>query len=407
MDESYEPPSKDYEAEDQASAQLDSEKWLRKRFRLIDANEFSKEFISRFTAARPHAIDLSSADGKNLVLNIGPSDPLYNELRQELRAQIDELVELSCGAEDVEDSEAARSALTYILSTGGEPVVDDERGTAIGAAARAMNTWSQIPQIRVDGFSKLSWLLAFGGNLQHDLRQRLLDSLELFLKEGGLQAREINECFQNGLKLELQEFSRDSNSKSLVLRWIHLVSRYGPPALCILLDAITDTADDVDIQQAAKAASYALRGSIRRLWEDTPIDQISSVEARAFRLSSAMDKYDDDADLSQYVISQCKGELVADANDPRLNILVEILRRGSERVQLAAARCLTECSMANELLPQTREALHIVADILVNAGDSRYINDAMWIFDNFKTNNPAVCSEVEGALAAATAKFLR
>ncbi len=404
MQEGLKPPDKLHVEDSPLSSLMPSDEWLRLRFPLLHEDTFSDLLLARL---KDQYGELKGPDGEeSFVLHVKPDDPTYQVLKEELRASLDSLVELSLQTEQTGEPVAARSAISYIVSRGGAPIIEDERRTALGAALSGFDLSCRGSILIADTFSRLSWLLGFGGDLSPEVRMRLLDSLELCLKPGSLVAGEIADCLQNGLQLEFRNFDREGDRKALILRWIHLTARYGPPMLCVLLDVITDSADDIEIKQAAKAAAYDLRGSIRRLWEDTPIDQVSTVESRAERLQQGLSLGYSEADLAQYIISQCKGEPITNA-DQRLRWLLEIMRNGTERVRLAAARCLTECTMIADPLPETRESLHCVAEILVNAGDSRYVGDAMWILDCFKSNNPDAISFADAAISTATAKFLR
>lgn len=383
---------------------LSSEDWLKEKFPLLHADEFTSVFFARLKDLYP---DFKPLEGEErFVLHVRPGDPLYEEMRAELKKEFEALVELSLELAHSGEPPAARSALCYIISSGGEPLIVDERSNAICAALRCFNLWSQRLELRVDSFPLLSWLLGFGGDLAVESRMQLLDSLELFLREGNLPTQDVADCLRNGLQLELRQFRQMENRKPLILRWVHLCARYAPPVLCVLLDVTHDTTDDIDIKQAAKAAAYDLRGSVRRLWDDTLIDQVATLESRAQRIQQGLHRNYGDAELAQHVISQCKGEpLVQD--DPRLVWLLDAMTAGNERVRLAAARCLTECRDISEPLSATQEALHGVAEILVNSGDSRYVSDAMWILDSFKSANPNAVSYVDAAISHATAKFLQ
>lgn len=381
-----------------------SEDWIRTRFPLLNEVEFSNVFLARFKQANPDFTAENSP--KSFSLRVSPDDPVYQSLLGEVAHDLRALVELSQLSGDGEPV-AARSALVFILSHSGEPVVEDARVTAVGAALNAINQWSLQPELRNDALAHLSWLLGFGGDLSLAVRADLLDSFESCLQSGVTSISEVSACMQNAMELEMRMFDGSAERKASMLRWISLCSKYAAPAICILLDVISDLSDDFDIRQTAKAVAYDLRGSVRRLWEDTIVDQVSPLESRAARLLEGRQRRYADPDMAQHVISQCKGEPIREMSDPRLPQLLEIMRDGSERVRLAAARCLTECQILEQPFPEIRESLYCVAEILVNAGDSRYVGDAIWILNNFKATNPHVASYADAAISTATSKFLR
>lgn len=381
-----------------------SEDWIRSRFPLLHEIEFSNVFLARFKQANP---DFTSENSPaSFSLRVSPEDPVYQSLLAEVTHDLAALVDISQVAGDGEPV-AARSALVYIISHGGEPVIEDARATALGAALNAINQWSLQPELRNDALAHLSWLLGFGGDLSLTVRADLLDSFESCLQSGVTSISEVSACMQNAMELEMRMFDGSQERKDSLLRWINLCSKYAAPAICILLDVISDLSEDFDIRQAAKAVAYDLRGSVRRLWEDTIVDQVSPLESRAARLLEGRQRHYADPDMAQHVISQCKGEPIKDMNDPRLSQLLEVMRNGTERVRLAAARCLTECQMPEQPFAEVRESLYCVAEILVNAGDSRYVGDAIWILNNFRATNPHLASYADAAVSTATSKFLR
>lgn len=402
MDEDFTPPESEGLQSDRLL--LSSEDWIRSRFPLLDQTEFSNVFLTRFKEANPEFTQENSPEA--FSLRVSPEDPVYQMLMVEVTRELDSLVGLSQAAGDGDPS-AARSALVFIISRGGEPLVEDARVTAVGAAVKAVNSWAEQPELRNEALAHLSWLLGFGGDLSLAIRVSLLDSLEACLRSGPSSISEVSACMQNSIELEMRMVDGSPERKELLLRWINLCSKYAAPAICILLDVVSDLSEDFEVKQAAKAVAYDLRGSVRRLWEDTIVDQVSPLESRAARLLEGRQKRYAELDMAQHIISQCKGEPITEVSDPRLPQLLEVMRDGTERVRLAAARCLTECLMPEQPFPEVRESLYCVAEILVNAGDSRYVGDAIWILNNFRATNPHVASYAEAAISTATSKFLR
>lgn len=402
MVEDFTPPDSDASPLDRPVPS--SEDWIRTRFPLLHEVEFSNVFLARFKQANPDFTSENSPEA--FSLHVSPADPIYQSLLGEVIHDLGALVDLSQVAGDGEPG-AARSALVYIISHGGEPVVEDARVAALDAALNAVNQWSLQPELRNDALAHLGWLLGFGGDLSLAMRSDLLDSFESCLQSGVMSISEVSACMQNAMELETRMYDGSQPRKDSLLRWINLCSKYAAPAICVLLDVISDLSEDFDIRQGAKAVAYDLRGSVRRLWEDTIVDQVSPLESRATRLQEGRQRRYADPEMAQHVISQCKGELIKDVSDPRLPQLLEVMREGTERVRLAAARCLTECQMPEQPFPEVRESLYCVAEILVNAGDSRYVGDAIWILNNFRATNPHVASYADAAISTATSKFLR
>lgn len=403
MSDSFE--SSDASSDKSGPQILSSADWLRRRFPILHAEEFSNTFIARYRSENPDVV--APQDHDAFVLRVQPDDPVYQSLLTEVQREL-EAVQFMSLQSGYGEPNAAKSALVYLIANAGEPVVGDARDLAVSMALQAVTMWTERAELRSDALAHLSWLLGFGGDLPLNMRIELLDAFEACLRSGDYSVAEVSACMQNAVQLETRLFDKSDVRKAHLLRWIKLCAKYGSSSLCVLLDAVSDVSDDIEIKQAAKAAAYELRGSVRRLWDDTVVDQVSALNSRAERLLEGRKKKYPEADMAQHVISQCKGEVITDAGDPRLSQLLEVMRDGTERVRLAAARCLTECNIsAEQPFPEIRESLYCVAEILVNAGDSRYVGDAIWILNNFKATNPHLAAYADAAISSATSKFLK
>jgi hypothetical protein len=306
------------------------------------------------------------------------------------------------------DSAAARCAVVLVAANNAR-VKSGEAGSASIDACNAISSWAQYADDR-SSYAKqtIEFLLSGKADCGAEAKVQLLEGLKLLTQlapgqKGFVTPSEAGRLCLVALEGEL---TRGSNSpeSTFPIALLAALEYFCYSEASPIIDAVAAYHPVYAVRTQAAKTLGRLRNAVSSMWEITVPDTASPESTRAARLSKTLEEGDEPS-IVQAVCSNCKGKPITSVEDPRLEILLELVASDSEFLQLAAGWALIESyeSLAREI----SAAVYALANISFNSETPILLRDALSALERLEKDFPQSAGLVTSAKMAANLKFVK
>ena len=181
---------------------------------------------------------------------------------------------------------------------------------------------------------------------------------------------------------------------SSLIPYVKLIKYAGYRSALPTLESIEKNTADSNLSKEAKEACELLRYSIRLIWEDTPADYTSTLEARSRQLKEYLndDSLKEDEHI-QALFNATKESPAQDQEDPRLMEIESLMDTGSEKLKLAAAFSI--CRILNPGQSLYKKALMELTSLAMFAGSAGLCIESNAILEEIEIQYPQTSIYIE------------
>lgn len=164
-----------------------------------------------------------------------------------------------------------------------------------------------------------------------------VELLEKLLQLSSDQPQRRSKMLMSALERELERLPADRSVEYLMCLIDAIRNSTGCGDTTPILDALAASHEDESVRALSAEAARYYRSSAKRIWNETPEDQVSTAVERAARLAGAAQWLTDEDDLIQAIFNQLKG-LPLTEDDVRMAELQKYLAADqSLRMRVAVA----------------------------------------------------------------------
>jgi hypothetical protein len=218
-----------------------------------------------------------------------------------------------------------------------------------------------------------------------------------------MSRRESTVVLTDCLLLELSNSQNSQNIGFIEAVLSLLCDQDNQHTLPLLEVLLTQHAND-EVRAASAKAHKVLSNRLEKRWNETQIDQISSLSSRSKRLLAAFESNDANV-ITQTIFNNMKGSPITSVNDPRAGILNKLIQK-SEIGALAVLWTLFAEGFYNEELEKFFGAMFLAADLSMNGKKASVRTEAANVISMIRVTYPKLEKQIEAVLAVANDKFV-